>query len=127
MRWEDMSTFQEPPMPFELPALPYDKSAFGEILSAETLDYHWGKHHRAYVTKTNELLGELPDLGGASLAEVVRKARSSGNSKLFNNSAQLWNHSFFWQCLAPAEGQKPGGRLAPLIQDGFGDEEALLK
>jgi Fe-Mn family superoxide dismutase len=95
-------------------------------MSAETLDFHYGKHHKAYVTKTNELIAGEQGLSGASLVEVVKNAKGQGNSKLFNNSAQLWNHSFFWQCLAPAEGQQPSGKLAKLIEDGFGNAEALL-
>jgi Fe-Mn family superoxide dismutase len=114
-------------MPFQLPELPYAKDALAPVMSAETLDFHWGKHHRAYVTKTNELLGDLPNLNGAALTDVVKEAKSSGNNKLFNNSAQLWNHSFYWQCLAPSQGQKPSGRLAQLIQDGFGGEDQLLQ
>ncbi len=114
-------------MPFQLPELPYAKDALAPVMSAETLEYHHGKHHKAYVTKTNELIESDQQLSGASLLDVVRQAKSSGNSKLFNNSAQLWNHSFFWQCLAPSEGQKPSGRLAQLIQDGFGGEEQLLQ
>ncbi len=114
-------------MPFQLPELPYAKDALAPVMSAETLEFHWGKHHRAYVTKTNELIGDLSKLSGAALTDVVKEAKSSGNAKLFNNSAQLWNHSFYWQCLAPSEGQKPSGRLAQLIQDGFGGEEQLLQ
>ena len=96
-------------------------------MSPETLEYHHGKHHKAYVTKTNELIANDRQLSDASLIDVVRQAKLSGNNKLFNNSAQLWNHSFFWQCLAPSQGQKPSGRLAQLIQDGFGGEDALLQ
>jgi Fe-Mn family superoxide dismutase len=96
-------------------------------MSAETLDYHWGKHHKAYVTKTNELVEQSSNLSGASLLDVIRDAKSAGNAKLFNNSAQLWNHSFFWQCLAPAQGQKPEGKLEKLINDAFGNTEALLQ
>ena len=114
-------------MPFQLPELPYAKDALAPVMSAETLEYHHGKHHKAYVTKTNELIGSDPQLSGASLLDVVRQAKSSGNNKLFNNSAQLWNHSFFWQCLAPSDGQKPSGRLAQMIQEGFGGEEQLLQ
>ena len=114
-------------MPFQLPELPYAKDALAPVMSAETLEYHHGKHHKAYVTKTNELIANDQQLNGASLLDVVRQAKSSGNSKLFNNSAQLWNHSFFWQCLAPSQGQKPSGRLAELIRDGFGGEDALLQ
>jgi Fe-Mn family superoxide dismutase len=114
-------------MAFQLPELPFAKDALAPHMSAETLDYHWGKHHKAYVNKTNELLEQEKDLSGASLIQVVSEARLSGNAKLFNNSAQLWNHSFFWQCLAPPEGQKPTGKLAHLIDDAFGNTEAMLK
>jgi Fe-Mn family superoxide dismutase len=114
-------------MPFQLPDLPYAKDALAPHMSAETLEFHHGKHHNAYVTKTNELLEKEANLSGASLVEVVRGAKRSGKAKLFNNSAQLWNHSFFWQCLAPAGGQRPSGRLAQLIADEFGGAEALLQ
>ena len=113
-------------MAFDLPDLPYAKDALAPHMSAETLEFHHGKHHRAYVKKTNELLEDKP-LAGASLVEVVRDSKRSGDAKLFNNSAQLWNHSFFWQCLAPAQGQQPSGKLAQLIDAGFGGAEALLQ
>jgi Fe-Mn family superoxide dismutase len=114
-------------MPFQLPDLPFAKDALAPVMSAETLEFHHGKHHKAYVTKTNELIGQDSSLSGASLIDVVRNAKSAGNTKLFNNSAQLWNHSFFWQCLAPSQGQKPSGRLAQLIDDGFGGTDQLLQ
>ncbi|MEO5774993.1 MAG: superoxide dismutase [Sphingomicrobium sp.] len=114
-------------MTFQLPELPYANDALAPYMSAETLEFHHGKHHRAYVAKTNELLQSESSLSGAPLSQVIRHARQDGNAKLFNNSAQLWNHSFFWQCLAPAEGQKPTGRLAQLIEDGFGGVEPLLQ
>ena len=113
-------------MPFELPELPYAKDALSPHISAETLEFHWGKHHRAYVNKTNEFVGAKPDLSGASLVDVVRNAKQNGENKLFNNSAQLWNHSFFWQCLS-AEKQRPSGKLAQLIDEGFGGVEPLLR
>ena len=113
-------------MPFQLPELPYAKDALAPHMSAETLEFHHGKHHKAYVTKTNELIQNEQGLGGASLIQVVREAKRNGNNKLFNNSAQLWNHSFFWQCLAPAQGQKPTGKLAHLIDDAFGGADNLL-
>jgi Fe-Mn family superoxide dismutase len=112
-------------MPFTLPDLPFAKDALGRFMSAETLDYHHGKHHKAYVDKTNALAGEA-GLEGRALTEVIRAAREKGAKGLFNNSAQLWNHSFFWQCLAPPEGQKPSGKLAALIEDGFGDLDTML-
>lgn len=113
-------------MAFQLPDLPYPKDALSPHISAETLEFHWGKHHRAYFNKTNEMLEEKQDLSGASLVDVVRHARQAGNNKLFNNSAQAWNHSFFWQGLSP-ERQQPSGRLAELIDDGFGGTEQLLQ
>ena len=112
-------------MAFELPDLPYDKSAFGDILSAETFDYHWGKHHRTYVTKTNEL-ADKAGLADRSLADVIKAAKDKGDKKLFNNSAQLWNHSFYWQCLSP-EKQQPSGTLKTKIDEAFGSTDALLE
>jgi Fe-Mn family superoxide dismutase len=114
-------------MAFQLPELPYSKDALAPHISAETLEFHHGKHHRAYVTKTNGFIEDKADLRGASLIEVVRQARQGGDGKLFNNSAQIWNHSFFWQCLAPAEGQRPGGRLKQMIEDGFGGVDQMLQ
>ena len=114
-------------MPFQLPDLPFSKDALAPVMSAETLEFHHGKHHKAYVTKTNELIADDHALSGASLIQVVRDAHRSENKKLFNNSAQLWNHSFFWQCLAPAQDQQPTGKLATLINDAFGNTENLLQ
>lgn len=113
-------------MPFQLPDLPYARDALAPHMSAETLEYHHGKHHKAYVAKTNELIADDQGLGDSALIRVVREAKRGGQNKLFNNAAQLWNHSFFWQCLAPAQGQQPSGKLAKLIEDGFGNAEALL-
>lgn len=112
-------------MPFELAPLPYAPDALGEYMSAETLAFHHGKHHRAYVEKVNKLLAEGPGAGG-SLVEVIRSAHEGRDSALFNNSAQIWNHNFYWQCLAPPEGRKPAGRLAAMIDDGFGSVDNLL-
>ena len=114
-------------MAFQLPDLPYAKDALAPHMSAETLEFHHGKHHRAYVNKTNELIQGEGSLSGASLLQVIKEAKRAGNSKLFNNSAQLWNHSFFWQCLAPGQAQQPSGKLAKLIDDGFGNAETMLQ
>ena len=114
-------------MPFQLPELPYAKDALVPHMSAETLDFHYGKHHQAYVTKTNELISADAELRESSLARVIREANRTGQAKLFNNSAQLWNHSFFWQCLAPAQGQQPSGKLAHLIDDAFGSADAMRR
>ena len=114
-------------MAFQLPDLPFAKDALAPHMSAETLDFHHGKHHKAYVDKTNGLIGEYKALSGASLTQVVKAAIGSRKTRLFNNSAQLWNHSFFWQCLAPAEGQKPSDKLLSLIKHEFGDTATMLK
>ena len=112
-------------MAFVLPDLPYAKDALQPHMSSETLDYHHGKHHKAYVDKTNGMLGEK-GLEGASLTAVIKAAKDKGDKGLFNNSAQIWNHSFFWQCLAPGEGQKPSGKLADMITSSFGGIDQML-
>jgi Fe-Mn family superoxide dismutase len=112
-------------MPFVLPELPFDRAALDPHMSAETLEFHHGKHHKAYVDKANSLIAEK---GAAeqSLIETIAAARAAGDKGLFNNAAQIWNHSFFWQCLAPA-GQKPSGKLAEMIDAKFGSTDALLE
>lgn len=112
-------------MPFTLPALPFASDALRPHMSAETLDFHHGKHHQAYVDKINALL-EDKDLAAGSLVELIRAAKEKGDKPLFNNAAQHWNHSFFWQCLAAPQGQRPMGQLAELIDEGFGSADALL-
>ncbi|QHL90943.1 superoxide dismutase [Fe] [Sphingomonas changnyeongensis] len=112
-------------MAYELPALPYEPTAFGDTISAETFEYHWGKHHRAYVTKTNEL-APAAGLGDRKLSEVIVAAKETGNKALFNNAAQIWNHSFYWQCLSP-EAQAPTGVLKERIDATFGSVEALVE
>lgn len=112
-------------MAFRLPDLPYPKDGLGDFMSAETLDFHHGKHHKAYVDKANGMLGDK-GLEGASLTEAIRAAKDKGDKGLFNNTAQIWNHSFYWQCLAPPQGQQPTGKLAALIEDQFGDTAGLL-
>ena len=113
-------------MAFILPELPYAKDALVPHMSAETFDYHHGKHHKAYVDKTNGMLAEK-GLEGASLIEVIKAARDKGDKGLFNNSAQIWNHSFFWQCLAPTGATAPSGKLAEMIASDFGSHDVLLE
>ena len=112
-------------MPFVLPDLPYAKDAFGSVISSETFDYHHGKHHNAYVVKTNELVAADPALAGKKLTDVIKAAKDSGNKALFNNSAQVWNHSFYWLGLSPQK-QEPPGKLAELINEAFGSTDELL-
>ena len=113
-------------MPFTLPDLPYAKDALAPHMSAETLEFHHGKHHKAYVDKTNSMLADK-GLENASLIEVIKSASERGDKPLFNNSAQIWNHSFFWQCLAPAGSTKPSGKLAEMIASEFGDQATLVE
>lgn len=108
-------------MAFALPELPYAKDAFGDLISAETFDYHHGKHHNAYVTKANELVAADPALQGKSLVDLIKSSKGG----LFNQVGQIWNHSFYWLGLSP-EKQEPTGELATLINDGFGSVDALL-
>ena len=112
-------------MPFQLPDLPFARDALDPVMSGETLDYHHGKHHKAYVDKVNCFIAE-GKAKETSLVELIRQAAQDGDKKLFNNAAQIWNHSFFWQCLAPAAGQQPSGKLKQLIEEGFGGTAALL-
>lgn len=112
-------------MPYTLPELPYAKDALGQFMSAETLEYHHGKHHKAYVDKTNSLVEEK-GLGALPLSQLITQAKSQGEKVLFNQSAQIWNHSFYWQCLAPAQGQRPTGKLAELIDQAYGSTDNLL-
>jgi Fe-Mn family superoxide dismutase len=113
-------------MPFILPELPFAKNALEPHMSAETLEFHHGKHHKAYIDKTNALISEK-GLDASSLIEVIRNARERDDTKLFNQAAQAWNHSFFWQCLAPAQGQKPAGQLAEMIDQAFGSTDGFFK
>lgn len=105
-------------MNLELPDLPFAKDALEPHMSANTLDFHHGKHHNAYVNKGNDLLAEAK-MSADSLEELVKKAKGVGGG-LFNNVGQHYNHSFFWQCLSPNGGGKPSGKIASKIDEDFG-------
>ena len=113
-------------MAFTLPDLPYAKDALAPHMSAETLDFHHGKHHKAYVDKTNGMLADK-GLEDASLLAVIKAAKDKGDKKLFNNAAQIWNHSFFWQCLAPAGSTIFKGELKTMVERDFGSAAAMLE
>jgi Superoxide dismutase len=113
-------------MAFELPALPYPKDAFGDVFSAETFDFHHGKHHNAYVVKANELVAGNPDFQGKSLLELIALTAKSGPQGLFNQVGQIWNHSFYWLGLSP-ETKTPSGKLADMIDASFGSFDDLVK
>lgn len=103
-------------MTHKLPDLTYEMDALQPHISKETLEFHYGKHHNAYVTNLNNLIPgtEFEDL---SLEEIVKKAPTGG---IFNNAAQVWNHSFYWNCLSPNGGGEPTGKLLELIDKAFG-------
>jgi Fe-Mn family superoxide dismutase len=113
-------------MPFSLPDLPFARAALEPHISARTFDYHHGKHHKAYIDKTNELIAGTP-LAAADLVTVVRQATARGDGRLANQAGQAWNHSFFWQCLSPTGGGRPTGRAAEIIDRDFGSFDAFLK
>ncbi len=108
-------------MAFQLPALPYERDALEPYISKETLDYHYGKHHRAYVDKLNALI-KGTELENESLETIIKN--SSG--PLFNNAAQTWNHTFYWHSLSPSVGDLPTGELADAINQTFGSFDAFV-
>src|SRR5215204_3687483 len=102
---------QQPAEPFELPPLPWSEDALAPVISANTISFHYGKHHATYVKKVNELVAGTP-YSDMSLERII--AQTSGHpdsQKLFNNAAQAWNHTFFWNCLRPPGGGKPSAEL----------------
>lgn len=104
-------------MEHKLPDLPYATIALQPHISAETLEYHYGKHHKAYVSKLNELI-KGTEFENLPLEQIITEAPAGA---IFNNAAQHWNHSFFWNCLAPNAGGNPEGKIGELITKKFGD------
>lgn len=102
-------------MQHELPKLPYELDALQPYISKETLEYHYGKHHQAYVTNLNNLIPGT-EFENLSLEQIILK--SSGG--IFNNAAQVWNHTFYWNCMSPAGEREPSGKLADTIAKTFG-------
>jgi Fe-Mn family superoxide dismutase len=102
-------------MAFTLPALPYEKNALAPHISAETLEFHYGKHHQAYVTNLNKLVEGTP-YASMSLEDIIKKSEGG----VFNNAAQVWNHTFYWHCLSPKGGGEPTGPIADGIKKTFG-------
>jgi len=111
-------------MTFKLPELPYAKEALQPHISAETIDYHYGKHHLAYVNKLNELIPnteyETMDLETIIKTSARKETNKLTAASVFNNAAQVWNHTFYWHCLAPNGGNEPTGALADVIAKTFG-------
>ncbi len=102
-------------MTFELPPLPYELDALEPFISKKTLEFHHGKHHQAYVNNLNKLIAGT-DFEDASLEEIILK----GDGGVFNNAAQVWNHTFYWNCLKPDGGGEPKGKLSDAINSTFG-------
>ena len=102
-------------MEHKLPELPYTKNALEPHISAETLEYHYGKHHQTYVTNLNKLVSGT-EYESLSLEDIIKKA--SGG--VFNNAAQIWNHTFYWHCLSPNGGGSPSGKVGDAINKAFG-------
>jgi Fe-Mn family superoxide dismutase len=122
--WSTTMNIMMQAKPFTLPPLPYDEDALAPTISAQTMSFHYGKHHKAYVDKLNELVAgtSFAEMG---LEDVVKAAfRDPSKRDIFNNAAQAWNHSFFWTCLTP-RANKPGGEMLKSIESAFGDYESF--
>lgn len=104
----------------KLPELPYSMNALEPHISAETLEFHYDKHHASYVSKLNNLI-EGTEFESASLEDIIKNASGA----IFNNGAQVWNHTFYWNCMSPDGGGKPKGALATALNDAFGDLDSF--
>ena len=114
--------------PFILPALPYEKDALMPHISSETLEFHHGKHHNAYVVNLNKLLENLPEMHGMSLEEIMIKCYNDTKmAGVFNNAAQIWNHSFYWHCMIPNSGNQPSEYLKKRLTENFGSVEKFVE
>jgi len=113
--------------PILLPALPYAENALEPYISAKTLSFHYGKHHNSYVTNLNKMIAGTK-LGGETLENIILKTvDDTTKAGVFNNSAQVWNHSFFWESMKPNGGGVPIGNIATRIDADFGDFENFVK
>ena len=114
-------------MAISLPSLPYDKDALSPFISANTLDFHYGKHHKAYVDNLNKLI-EGTALDKLSLEEIIKiSSKDAAKTGIFNNAAQSWNHAFYWQCLKAGGGAKPAGKIARMIDATWGSYEKFAE
>ncbi|MCP5369425.1 MAG: superoxide dismutase [Rickettsiaceae bacterium] len=112
--------------PFILPELPFDKNDFMPHFTSETFDYHHGKHHNAYVTNLNKLLENNNEYKNLDLEEVIAKS-CTHNQSIFNNAAQIWNHSFFWNSIHPSKNHNPTGNILKQIEQDFGNYDKFTK
>lgn len=114
-------------MAITLPELPYAKDALAPVISANTLDFHYGKHHKAYVDNLNKLIAGT-DLEQKSLEEIINiAAKDSAKAGIFNNAAQVWNHTFYWKCLKKSGGGRPSGAIAAKIDEMWGNYDKFVE
>lgn len=114
-------------MSITLPDLPYGKDALEPHISAKTLEFHHGKHHNAYVTNLTKLIAGTP-MENLSLEEIIMKsAKDSSMTGIFNNAAQVWNHTFYWNCMKKNGGGKPSGKIGAAIDKAFGSYEKFIE
>lgn len=114
-------------MAINLPDLPYAKDALAPHISANTLEFHYGKHHKTYVDNINKLISGT-DLEGKTLEEIIKiAAKDPAKAGIFNNAAQVWNHTFYWNCLKPKGGGGPTGAIAAKINAAFGSYDKLVE
>jgi Fe-Mn family superoxide dismutase len=114
-------------MAISLPVLTYEKNALAPYISQQTIEYHYGKHHNAYVINTNKLI-EGTDLSDQDLETIIKKtSKDVSKSSIFNNAAQVWNHSFYWNCMKPGGGGPPSGTIAERIASDFGSYEKFAE
>jgi Fe-Mn family superoxide dismutase len=124
---QSRNVFAQSSPPLSLPALPYAETALEPVISAKTIGFHYGKHHKGYVDNLNKLVAGT-ELAGASLEEIVKKTGGVPEKQgIFNNAAQVWNHTFYWKSLKPGGGGKPVGELAKKLDAAFGSFENYKK
>lgn len=112
---------------FTLPSLPYDQNALEPVISAKTLSFHYGKHHQGYLNKLNELIAGT-EFENLTLEEIILKtAGQPDKTAVFNNAAQVWNHTFYWNCLSPKGGGIPSGEIGKKIEADFGSYDNFVK
>jgi Fe-Mn family superoxide dismutase len=122
-----MDTVNAASQAISLPPLPYAENALAPVISANTLSFHYGKHHKAYVDTLNKLIVDT-DFAGMTLEQIVRSASGhSDHAAIFNNAAQAWNHSFYWRSMKPNGGGEPPADLKRLIESSFGSTAAFKK
>ncbi|MFW6093975.1 MAG: superoxide dismutase [Pseudomonadota bacterium] len=110
----------------ELPPLPYAENALDPVISSDTVGFHYGKHHQTYVNNLNKLLEGKDDLASLSLEELIKKTYGNAQQQgLFNNAAQVWNHTFYWNCMRSGGGGEPSGTLKNRIESDFGSVDAF--